>query len=216
MNAVLKKIIFFYLTVFCFVWTFTAAKAQTPDGENAGATNLLIQKSVTGAWKINYEESDDIGMKIQSVLQSKMNISASTETQNSKQMELPPLSISLIHPETLVLAATNNTELTINEGYKGFVQTRTIIADGKAHAYEMRAGVDYIVTANGKTDRLVVETQSPRGNLMIETYEITPAANKLKVTVRIEDGSAHELLTLRRVYDRTLPDIFSGGGTEIQ
>ncbi len=98
--------------------------------------------------------------------------------------------------------------------------TRTIRADGSAQTYELRPGITYAMTAFRKSGKIVIETVSPRGNRMIETYELVaapaPTGSKLSVTLRIEDAAAKEMLTLHRVYDRAATDIFPADGEEFQ
>lgn len=51
---------------------------------------------------------------------------------------------------------------------------------------------------------------------MIETFEVSNEGKKLVVTVRVETPEAKDLITLRRVYDRTIPDVFPAEKEEIQ
>lgn len=51
---------------------------------------------------------------------------------------------------------------------------------------------------------------------MTETYRLSGDGKKLTVTVRVETPEAKEIMTLRRVYDRTILDIFSPDAEQIQ
>lgn len=132
-----------------------------------------------------------------------------------KSETLPTITISLFPPETLVLANENEKSMTINEGFNNMILTRTVLTNGKGQIAAIEGG-KLLVTATQSKDKLSVETVSPRGNILKETLEITNDGRKLNVTVRVEDSANREMITLKRVYDRTTLEIFDGVSTEIQ
>ena len=75
------------------------------------------------------------------------------------------------------------------------------ITDGRIHFYHNN-NAEVAVNALAKRNEITIETLSPRGNKMIETFELSDDSIKLKVTIRISDSNFKELLTLQRVYDR--------------
>ena len=216
--AIKNLSVLFYLAMMLALVSTATAQTQNTNQEAALLNSLPAASGFGGAWRLNGNESDDVIKKMRERLAGLDNASALRMKETSaEQTESPSLSISLFPPETLSVA-TGGGEITINEGFSNVVLTRTVRADGNVQIYELRPGVNFAVTALRKNDKLVIETVSPRGNRMIETYELpAPSAGaKLSVTVRIEDASAKEMLTLHRVYDRSATDIFSGEGAEVQ
>ena len=216
----IKNLSVFLSLTMVMLGLISAATAQTRNiSQEAAILNRLpAATGFGGAWRLNPDESDDVMKKMQENFAGSNDASLQVKS-DAKQVESPALSVSLFPPETLSVATGDapETEITINEGFKNMVLTRTIRADGSAQTYELRPGVNYAVTAFRKSGKIVIETVSPSGNRMIETYELTTAAptgSKLSVTMRIEDASAKEMLTLHRVYDRAATDIFPADGEE--
>ena len=171
-------------------------------------------RTISGAWRINYAESDNPLLKTQSILQSKLEQNQSEKP--VKEETAPALSISLVAPETLILAGEDEKSVTINEGYNEILFTRTVLTDAKARIGELADGTRFLLTAAQEKGSLKVETVSPRGNKMTEIYQLSGDAKKLTVTVRVETPEAKELMTLKRVYDRTVLDVFSADSEQIQ
>lgn len=197
------------LMLFCLFVIAFQVNAQTAN--SVATANLWANASVTGAWRINYAESDNTLVKAQALLKNQLAQNADAQKVETQ----PTISISLFPPETLVLANENKEAITINEGYNNVILTRTILTNGKTQIGEIEGG-NFLVTAKQSKDRLSVETVSPRGNILTETFEIIDQGRKLNVTVRIEDAAHKELITLKRVYDRTILDLFDRVSTEIQ
>jgi len=213
MKSVHKKIVL-YLSALIFLAFVSAlqTKAQTAKaGESNLPSNLWTNAGITGAWRINYAESDNTLVKAQAFLRNQLTQNADAQKNETQ----PTISISLFPPETLVLANENENAMTINEGYNNVILTRTILTNGKTQIGELEGG-NFLVSANRSKDRLAVETVSPRGNILTETFEIVDQGRKLNVTVRIEDAAHKEMITLKRVYERTILDLFDGVSTEIQ
>ena len=202
------KISFIYcLIIFFYVFLNLPVAAQVSIDKTSDKLSALAGNGIGGAWQLNSAESDDPMQKMQELLQSK--VSPSTGVENSNVKQLPPLTTSIFHPDALILADTNDGDVTINESFKEIVQTRTFTPDGKTRSIELTPGASYTLTATRDDGKMTVETVSPRGNKMTETYEVQPGGNKLKVTVRIENGEAKEIITLHRTYDRAAIDMFS-------
>ena len=96
-------------------------------------------------------------------------------------------------------------EMTINEFYPDIVSTRTFITDGVTHISQAN-NADIAVSATREKNKLSIETLSPRGNQMIETFELSADGSKLKIIIRITDSNFQELLTLHRTDDRAILD----------
>lgn len=204
---------YFSLITFSFLlilFTFSAS-AQT---KTESLPDVLNSGKITGAWRINYAESDNPLLKMQAILQSKLERNGSEKT--AKEETSSTLSLSLAAPETLILAGDDEKSITINEGYNELVFTRTILTDAKARIGELSDGTRFLLTAEQAKDSLKIATVSPRGNKMIESYKLSGDGKKLSVTVRVETPESKELITLRRVYDRTILDVFSSDSGQIQ
>ena len=181
--------------------------AQTPKTNSGNLLKQLAGNSIEGVWKINVEESDDIARKIQTLIQK--SFAFSDKALSTKQTEIPGISISIFPPERLVLAGGEN-EMTINEFYPDAISTRTFIIDGLTHIYQAKNEFNIAVIATEKEKKLLIETLSPRGNRMVETYELFADGNKLKVSIQVFDSNYKEFLTLQRIYDRAILDDFFG------
>jgi len=204
---------YFSLITFSFflVLFSISARAQT---KTELPNDFLSAGKIIGAWRINYAESDNPLLKMQAMLQNRLDQNPSEKT--AKEETMPSLSISLVAPETLILAGEDEKSMTINEGYNELVFTRTVLTDAKARIGELSDGTRFLLTAAQEKDSLKVETVSPRGNKMIENYRLSGDGKKLTVTVRVETPESKELIILRRVYDRTILDVFSSESEQIQ
>ena len=177
--------------------------AQTPKCDSGNLLNQLAGNSIEGVWRLNAEESDDVIRKIQTLLPKL--ISSSNAMTGTNQEEIPTVSISLFPPEELVLVKGKNV-FTINETFQSIILTRTLATDGVNRIYQAGSGVN--ISAKAKTDGniLSMETTSPRGNLMSETFELLANGDKLKVTIKIVDSIFQEILSLEHIYDRAILD----------
>ncbi len=209
MKAILKAAVFSVL-----VLTLTAAaRAQSEGDANA---NILVVTKMTGAWRVNYAESDNPMAKMRAMLQGK-SATATTDERSAANADAPPMSISIFPPETIVLADDGDEKsVTINENFSQIVYTRTVSTDGLKRFNELENGASFSVAAIRKNDALKIVTESPRGNHMIENYEIADGGKKLIVIVRFENEQSREIFTLRRVYDRILPEIMPAETEELQ
>lgn len=205
-----------YKTAILSIFILMSASVTRPqNGEPPTEMSVLNGNKIIGAWQINYAESDDLLLKMQAFLHNKLIESASGKTDAAGD-RLPLMSVSLVPPETLVLAGEDEKSITINEGFSEIVFTRTIITDGVKRSGELPDGADFSLTAAQRRGFLKLETASPRGNRMIETYALAAAGKKLVVIVRFENEQAKEMFTLRRIYDRTFPAVFSSEAGEVQ
>lgn len=191
-----------------FIFTFSAsfAVAQIFDKEEPTAlSDSFFPAGITGAWRLNTAESDDVLTKISELLKHR-NDAPTKEPDHAKLAEQPPVSISLFAPDALILSNGDSGEMTINEIFRSVIETRTVIVDGTLREYEIYLGAKVSITASGKIDGLTVETVSPRGNKMTETFRLASGGAKLIVVVRVERLRTGEVLNLRRVYNREPAD----------
>ena len=180
--------------------------AQIAGEEKPAMSDSFFPTGVVGAWRFNAAESDDVLTKIGELLKGR-DVAPTEEKSDAKQFEQPAVSISLFAPDALILANGDADEMTINEIFKSVIETRTVSVDGTLREYEIYPGAKLAITAIRKTDGLSIETVSPRGNKMTETFRLAPGGAKLIVVVRVEHPSTREVLNLRRVYDREPTDI---------
>lgn len=190
-----------------FIFTFSAsiAVAQIFDREKPAQSDSVFPTRIAGAWRFNVAESDDVLTKIGELLKDRDTMSPD-EKNDSKQSEKPALLISLFAPDALILANGDASEMTINEFFKTVIETRTVSVDGALREYEIYPRANIAVTATQITDGFTVETVSPRGNRMTETFRLASGGSKLIVAVRVERLRTHEVLNLHRVYDREPTD----------
>lgn len=179
--------------------------AQTSEMNSENLSDQFAGISVEGVWNLNIVESDDPIRIVENLI--KKSFSNAGKTGLAEKSEKPGISISIFPPERLVLADGGN-EMTINEFYTDVVLTRTFITDGQTHIYHV-SDADIAVNAIREMKKLSITTLSPRGNRMIETFDLSADGSKLKVTVRILDSNFQESLILHRIYDRAILDDFS-------
>ncbi len=186
------------------VLTFKTA-AQTPESNSENFLVRIAGSSIEGFWSLNIDESDNIEQKIQALIQKSYD--TPDKMTSKEQTKTPAISISIFPPEKLALLGGED-GLTINEFYPDVVSTRTLITDGQIHFYHT-SNSEVAVRAQAIKNRLSVETLSPRGNQMLETFELSTDGGKLRVSILISDSDFNELLTLQRIYDRAVLDDFS-------
>lgn len=196
------------LSLFSFLYLFSIATLNLQAFAQQPAT--LTPTDVTGFWRLNVAESDDPIQKMNEFIRA-----ASTAPVSEKSKNLPPMTESIFHPDGLVVVAGNG-DVTINEVFKDVVETRSIYTDGVTRTFAVTAGANYSITAKRSSGVLVVETVSPRGNKMTETYEITAKGRKLSTAMRIDDTAGREVITIHRVYDRAVADFLGGDDGEMQ
>lgn len=178
------------LIFFCLFVTSFQTNAQTRETERAAPLNLWANASVAGVWRINYAESENALVKVQTLLKNQLDQAAAAQNTENK----PTITISLFPPETLVLADENDKAMTTNEGFNNVILTRTVLMNGKAQIGEIEGG-NFIITAKQIKNQWLVETVSPRGNILTETFELRNEGRKLNVTVKVEDAAHKELIT---------------------
>jgi hypothetical protein len=199
-SSISAIILFLALSVFSI-----NTEAQTFEDTPNDLLNQLAGNSVEGIWNLNTEESDDPVSKIQTFIQKSFALSEKEES--AEQTEIPRISISLFPPERLVMAGNEN-EMTINEFYLDVISTRTFINDGLTHSFQTENNFYITVRARKENNKLLIETLSPRGNRMKETFELFANGSKLKVLIQISDANLQEVLR-QRVYNRAILDDFS-------
>lgn len=205
-------IILSLLMIFGSSYGVSSALSQTIAANSSGSRNSNIlktelNKNIGGIWQINYDESDNPFDKIQKTIEQK----GSLEPANGEETKsLPTVSISLFPPEMLALEIGEGT--LINEELKGITQTRLVYTDGVKRGVNLGAGANIFVTAAFKGSELKIETVSPRGNKMTETYALSPNGDKLRVFVQIDSPDDKEIIALKRVYNRVVENPFAGDG----
>lgn len=190
------------LGIFCSAVSISAQSAgvQNSTDDSKDLLKSLFYGNMSGVWQINNKESDNVMEKLQKRIQIASNSSSEANESSKTNADLPLISVSLLPPEFLELEVGKETA--INENLQGVTQSRLLIADGVQRTIEMEPDVKISVRAIEKDGRLIVETISPRGNKMTETFNMNQDSNKLNVLIRVEDPKAGELLSLHRVYDR--------------
>lgn len=187
--------------VFFFTLSVSMIVAQIATEEKPSQSDSFLPTGITGAWRFNHAESDDVLTKIGELLKGR-ETAPTGEKSAAKQSEPPAFSISLFAPDVLILANGDAGEMTINEIFKSVIETRTFLIDGALREYEIVPGTNLKITATRIPDGFSVENVSPRGNKRTETFRVTSGGTKLIVVVRVERLRTGEVLNLRRVYDR--------------
>lgn len=195
-----------FAAFFCLTFSASVLVAQIAVEEKAAPPDSLFPKSIIGTWRLNDIESDDVIAKMADMLQRKNNV-MNDEMDEAKQAEMPALSISLFPADMLMLVTDSDADITINEFFRDVIKTRMVLTDGNRREFSLARGAKFSVTATRTNDKLSVETISPRGNIVIETFALSEGGSKLIVILVIEDSGLQQLLTLRRVYDRALVNI---------
>ncbi|MEK7723104.1 MAG: hypothetical protein AAB336_02035, partial [Acidobacteriota bacterium] len=164
------------LLILSFAFIFTAIFVSF---SNANPINLSKeQKGIIGTW------------------QFKKNVSAS----NIKQQSFLP---TVFAPQSLVLAAdTELNEITINEGFKEFIQTQTLQTNGTRVAKTIYQIGKVSTKAFWKEKKLVVEIEANNGDKITETFELSSNRKQLFVTVQLTQKNSTKNLKVRRVYER--------------
>jgi hypothetical protein len=184
--------------------------ANSSVSRNSNILKAELNKNIGGIWRINYDESDNPLEKIQRTIEQK----GSLEPESGEEKgSLPTVSISLFPPEMLSLEIGEGT--LINEELKGITQTRLVYTDGVKRSVNLGAGANIAVTAAFTGNELKIETVSPRGNKMTETYALSASGDKLRVALQIDSPDDKELIVLNRVYNRVVENPFADNG-EIQ
>ncbi len=205
----IKNLFVFLSCAAIFMFTFSAslAVAQMFAEEKPAQSDSFFPTGIAGAWHFNVAESDDVLTKIGELLKSR-DAAPIDEKSDAKQSEQPAVSISIFAPDALILSDGDADQITINEIFKSLIETRTVSVDGALREYEIYPGAKLAITATGKTDGLTIETVSPRGNKMTETFRLASGGAKLIVVVRVERPGTREVLNLRRVYEREQADTY--------
>ena len=154
------------------------------------------RRAIVGAWQINHAASDKL----------------LDRTQFDFRQFPPPVSIA---PEHLILAAGEaEGEITINEVFEKFINTKTLSPDADTTVETALPNESVSVKAEWRDKKLVVEITALNGSRTVETFE-SPSRNRLNVTTRIEDTGLAKPLTVRRVYERTTEEIPSEAAAEV-
>lgn len=106
-------------------------------------------------------------------------------------------------PETLTLAAENDfSEVTINEGFKEFVQTNTLPTDGTVISKNIFKVGKVLSKASWQGNNLIVEIQTENGDKITESFELSANKKQLFVTIHLAKKNTKSVSKIRRVYNR--------------
>lgn len=172
--------------ILTIVFIFTAIfSAKT----SANPINLTEdQKGIIGTWQIKKSSAED------------------------KKRIIIPASFS---PETLTLAAANDfSEVTINEGFKEFVQTNTLPTDGTVISRNIFKIGKVLSKAFWQGKTLIVEIQTENGDKITESFELSANKKQLIVTVQLNQKESAKLQKVKRVYNR-LPETIENNTAQI-
>lgn len=166
------------ILILSFVFIFTTVFTNQINANPIKLTEA--QKGIIGTWQFKKTVSDS---KIKQV----------------KESFIP----AVFAPESLVLAAENEVdEITINEGFKEFIQTQTLPTNGtivSKNIFQL-GKVSTKATWQGKT--LVIETLTEKGDKITELFELSANKKQLSVTVQLAQKGSAKTLKVRRVYSR--------------
>lgn len=146
------------------------------------------QKGIIGTWQIKNNISD-----------------------NKKEATIP----ASFSPEILILAAeTGLDEITINEGFKEFIQTNTLPTNGKSISKNIFQIGKVTSKAFWQGKILVVEIVTEKGDKITESFELSANKNQLFVTVQLKQKETAKVQKVKRVYNR-LPEIMENNTAQI-
>lgn len=173
------RIIQFAKSLLIFVLAFSAITILT-DKINANPVKLTEdQKGIIGSW------------------QFKKSVS---ETKKSSKANILPV---VFAPESLVLAADNNLEeITINEGFKEFIQTNTLPTDGTIITKNIFQVGKVSAKAYWEEKSLFIEVTTANGDKVTEKFELSPNKKQLFVTIKSVEKNSAKGSKIVRVYDR--------------
>lgn len=110
-------------------------------------------------------------------------------------------------PETLTLAAENDfSEITINEGFKEFVQTNTLPTDGTLISKNIFKVGKVLSKASWQGKNLIVEIQTENGDKITETFELSANKKQLFVTIQLAKKNSKSVYKIRSIYNRIADD----------
>lgn len=163
---------------------------------------LIISLISTNIIKANATENQK---KIIGVWQLKPTASDKNPKKANSEFFVLPISSA---PESLILAADDDiNEITINEGFKTFVNTQTLPTDGTM----VTKNVDLIGKISSKAywvnNKLVVEITTAKGDQMTETFELSPNQKQLIVTLQKTGEKIAKVAKTRRIYNRVAEQI---------
>jgi hypothetical protein len=106
-------------------------------------------------------------------------------------------------PQSLVLAVEDGVnEITINEGFREFIQTQTLPTDGRIVTQNVQRVGQVSATALWKKDRLIVEVTTSGGDKLVETFDLTADQKQLRVTLHFTAAGSTRTIKVRRIYER--------------
>jgi hypothetical protein len=110
---------------------------------------------------------------------------------------------AVFSPESLILAADGESdEITINEGFKEFIQTQTLPTDGKVVTKNIFQIGKVSSKAFWQGRVLTVEILTEKGDKIIESFELSANKKQLIVTVQLTKKGSAKTVTARRVFNR--------------
>ena len=122
-----------------------------------------------------------------------------TVSDKQKESVIP----AVFAPQSLILAADNESdEITINEGFKEFIQTQTLPTDGTSVTKNIYQIGKVSSKAFWQEKSLVVEIVTANGDKITESFELSSNRKQLFVTVQLAKKSSTKTLKVRRVYNR--------------
>jgi len=96
----------------------------------------------------------------------------------------------------------SRSEITVNEtGDDRLVNTQTFYTDGRKTHQDSEYG-KLETNAKWRGNKLVVETKSQRGGEMTRTYELRSDGRELHVTLKIENETMPQTISIHSVYDK--------------
>lgn len=106
-------------------------------------------------------------------------------------------------PESLILAVEEGiNEITINEGFKEFIQTQTLPTDGTIVSKNIQQIGQVNTKAIWQNKKLIVEVLTSRGDKITEIFELSAKQKQLNVTLEMTEKNSAKTVKIRRVYNR--------------
>lgn len=125
-----------------------------------------------------------------------------TSDKNIKKSKSHLLSL-ISTPESLVVFLEESLdEITINEGFKEFIQTQTLPTNGTIVSTSVQQIGKVFTKAFWQNDKLFVEVETLQGDKITEIFELSANQKQLYVTLQMTENNSAKSYKVKRTYHR--------------
>jgi hypothetical protein len=160
---------------------------------------------LNGKWKLNVKESDDMREKFQQAMKDQEGAKGHHHRQavapgggfGQGNREMHGEMSNIFQPPDSMTITYQAPELKITDSTG---KERKYFTDGRKTVEEAR-GRKRTFISRWEDDSLIVESDSPDGGTMTQTYYLSPEGNKLYVKLRMQPMMLDHAITVVRVFD---------------